>query len=1239
LHPRRWAVLLASLALLVPAGPLPATAAPPGTPPASTGSAYQLTLVTGDRVRVTTRTGAPDQVEFVPHRGSRSDSAVTTYSGGHTFVVPSAARSAVASGRLDRSLFDVTTLIAQRYDDKRSGVLPVIVEYAGSPATARTRSRGAALAGTTRNRPLASIGARAATVRKSSASAFWDAVAPEQRVATTIERISLDDRVEVALDQSVPQIGAPSAWQRGLTGKGVKIAVLDTGVDASHPDLTGRVTSANFSDAPDAGDHDGHGTHVASIAAGTGAASEGRYKGVAPEATILSGKVLDDTGSGHESGIIAGMEWAAAQGAAVANLSLGTFDPGDGTDPLSQALNRLSKDTGTLYVVAAGNCYAPEPRTVTSPGAADEALTVGSTDRDGGLSDFSCRGPRRGDGALKPELSAPGRDIVAARASGTPADQPVGEHYAAHSGTSMATPHVTGTAALLAQAQPGWKADRLKARLVSSADPQTGSGVSEQGAGRVDADQATDGSLAVDVAELELGTLRWPFPADDAVARTLTYTNPSDSPVTLDLTTQMDQDVTAPRLSTTEFVVPAGGQASVTVTTNRGAGGAGMYSGRVVATPAGADPLVTTVGWYAEPESYDLTVKGINRDGSPATADLAIGRPDGGSTGDLGPGVPMRDGTAAVRLPAGTYDIATLFQQAATDDRQEQWTTLGSGDVQLTQDRTVVLDARRGNPVDVSVRDTGEVNFRERTMTILRMDGQGTVQNGTGVSITGVPRQFFAVPTDKPALGSAEFSTGARLEQWPFRAAVKGGPGIPVADFYFGPRFTGTMNLAVADAGTAKPEELAGVRGKLALIQATETTSVGAQAYAAQQAGAKAVLFHEPAIAGPNGVSSFWYYDGEVLDVTIPAMRTSRVAAADLLARVRSGTATVKVTGAAATAFTYDLMVPRDRVPADPGVRLTRSDFAVFDESFGTPGAAVPVSESRHGLSPAGADFGGWLAPPIPAPYRRTSYVQANQTTWSSTVVLDNGGANHGFWSPGRVYRPGRADAMRWFTPVTGPTVPAADVIYGQGVRRIDGGLGVSFFPFGHGPDVFDDPFTAEGEADIVVERDGDVLGEAPSAGVWLDVPAEPGAYRITLDTRRNTLVWQYSTASHAVWEFRSSGAEDELMPVMLADLDVPQADLRNQVRTGRPVTITLGLRHQTGSTASRITSATLELSYDGSHWTKLPLRSTGDRSYVATVTHPAAQAGKAPTLRVTAGDAAGGKLTQEVTRAYGLTR
>ena len=204
-------------------------------------------------------------------------------------------------------------------------MLPVIVQYAGSPATARSRARRSVLAGAAQTRRLTSIGARAAMVRKSAAAAFWDSLAAGHRLAGD-GRAGLARRPgagrarpERAADRRTRSVAA-RPHRQGREDRRPRHRRRRAAIPTS-PAGSPR---QNFTDAPDAGDHYGHGTHVASIAAGTGAASGGKYKGVAPDATLLNGKVLDDTGSGFESGIIAGMEWAAAQGAAVVNLSLGS---------------------------------------------------------------------------------------------------------------------------------------------------------------------------------------------------------------------------------------------------------------------------------------------------------------------------------------------------------------------------------------------------------------------------------------------------------------------------------------------------------------------------------------------------------------------------------------------------------------------------------------------------------------------------------------------------------------------------------------------------------------------------------------------------------------------------------------------------------------------------------------------------------------------------------------------------
>ena len=138
------------------------------------------------------------------------------------------------------------------------------------------------------------------------------AVVPVQANTGGISRVSLDSKVELSLSDTVAQVGAPEVWADGLDGTGVTVAVLDTGVDVEHPDLADRVMQTeSFVPGQSVTDVDGHGTHVASTIAGTGAASDGVEKGVAPGAQLVVGKVLGDDGFGAESWIIDGMEWAA----------------------------------------------------------------------------------------------------------------------------------------------------------------------------------------------------------------------------------------------------------------------------------------------------------------------------------------------------------------------------------------------------------------------------------------------------------------------------------------------------------------------------------------------------------------------------------------------------------------------------------------------------------------------------------------------------------------------------------------------------------------------------------------------------------------------------------------------------------------------------------------------------------------------------------------------------------------
>jgi serine protease AprX len=289
--------------------------------------------------------------------------------------------------------------------------------------------------------------------------------------------------VEAKLDVSVPRIQAPLVWQAGFRGQGMKIGVVDTGIDASHADFEGRVVAMKSFVGGDGTDDNGHGTHVASISAGTGVASSGKFQGVAPAASLYVAKVLDANGGGTMSGVMAGIEWAVDQGVHVINLSLGSNGPCDGTDALSTLCDEAVQQRGVVVCVAAGN-EGPGASTVGSPGCARWVVTIGAVDDSDRVTSFSSRGPTS-DGRIKPDLVFPGAGIVAAQAKGTALGAVIAPGYVQLSGTSMATPHATGSVALLLQAKSSLTPNQVKWALLTTALNLT-ENPNSQGSGRGD---------------------------------------------------------------------------------------------------------------------------------------------------------------------------------------------------------------------------------------------------------------------------------------------------------------------------------------------------------------------------------------------------------------------------------------------------------------------------------------------------------------------------------------------------------------------------------------------------------------------------------------------------------------------------------------------------------------------------------------------------------------------------------
>jgi hypothetical protein len=671
------AVLLSAV-LAVGWAPVPAPADPVARPAASQFLGA-VTLITGDHVAVR-RVGARLVPQVQPAAGREHLHFATTGVGDSLSVVPADAWAAVRTGQLDERLFDVAALLRDGFGDAGRTDIPLIVQGA-PPADATVTHR------------LSTVDAVAVRQPKDSTADFWH--------SRGAGRIWLDGIRRPSLDTSVEQIHAPSAWDAGYTGKGVPVAVLDTGIDATHPDLRRQIlASKNFTTDKDVRDLDGHGTHVASTIAGTGKAADGRYTGVAPGAKLLVGKVCGGYGC-PESAILAGMEWATAQGAKVVNLSLGGPDTA-ADDPLELAVERLTTERGALFVVAAGNDGGYGAETVSSPASADAALAVGAVDDQDALASFSSRGPRVRDAALKPEITAPGVEIMAAlsRYSERGGKR---DRYVALSGTSMATPHVAGTAAILAQRHPDWTGPRLKAALLASAEPRDAE-VYAQGAGRVDAGRAVTQTVTTEPTTVSIGRMAWPHEDDESVTRTVTYRNDSAEPtdLALSLTTRGPSGAPVPdgmfRLGASTVTVPARGTATVEVTVNTALPAEeGTFGAHVIATGAGVH-VSTPVAVDREPESYDLTLKTLDATGAPTDDHYSFVF---GLDRERYRPVPGVGGAGTLRVRAGTYHVDTAISTPRADGLYDSAKVVHPT-VEVRGDTTVVLDARSARKIAVT---------------------------------------------------------------------------------------------------------------------------------------------------------------------------------------------------------------------------------------------------------------------------------------------------------------------------------------------------------------------------------------------------------------------------------------------------------------------------------------------------------------------------------------------------------
>ncbi|MFI1030663.1 S8 family peptidase [Streptomyces sp. NPDC020951] len=1226
-----WAV--AGAAGLV-AGAVAPAAAGPGSPVTEPGASPQsvttpdtrqgatstqtVTLITGDTVSLTTGADGKNAVDVRRGKGREAATFLSSEKNGEVSVLPTDAIPLIKAGRLDAALFNVTQLVSQGYSDAKTGATPVIATYSKGSATPEGARRTLALPG---------IDGAALSAKKSTA--FWADIAPAlgteptakaaRQLGEGIDKIWLDAQVKASLDVSVPQIGAPEVWQAGYDGKGVKVAVLDTGVDTGHPDLAGKIAeSTSFVPDQPVQDGHGHGTHVASTIVGSGAASDGRLKGVAPGAELLVGKVLGNDGRGQSSWIIAGMEWAAHSGAKIVSMSLGGTATG-ASDVLSETVDELSASTGALFVVASGNA-GPYEQSVGTPGIADSALTVGAVDKSDKLASFSSRGPRLGDSAVKPEITAPGVAITAARAAGTsmPGGTPVDDYYTTASGTSMATPHVAGAAALVAQAHPDWTGEQIKQSLAGTAKTNDVNSVFEQGDGRVDAVRAV-GQGVFATSALSFGK----FEDGDTgvVGKDITYTNTTDR--TVELTVSSTLAAAAPGAGA--VTVPAKGTATVPVSVDPAAQDQGRYTGHITATADGIK-VTTAVGFEKAPKTYDLKVSLLGRDGKAPTGgsiytlmELNSAYPD--EYGFLGTGWTWQ-------VPAGTYAISTWIPDRDGGGVAVGTSVVSSPEIKVGADTEVVLDARKA--VEIKPKTKQDSEFKGFSTNVHR-EGPGNAW-GLTYSQGFWTDHVYVTPTPKVTIGSLEFSAKFRLYAKELTASVTSPEKTELSSLYYSQTYndfplkiSGDHKVRAVDAGGGTEADFAGldVKGKVAVVRVGATDRAQSALDNATKAGAGYLIVY-------RDKPGFWI---EAVDraTTVPLMIATGEEGAELTSLLKTGKkVTLKLGGTPVSPYVYNVLVAQSgSISADQTYSLDKSNTVKRHARYYGATAGEIGADTLYTFRPWQL-FGIESSVYMQLGTERDEYYYVDPDTRTWHTVYPNWNTFRGQWSPLRTFSEAGTEKTteNWLRQAVRPGTSEE---YGLSERTGDK-LTMSVAELtdstpGHYGYIDGTDNTAKGK----LYADGQLVGDSLLGGYGVfDVAADKASYRFDLDVQRRAAWAKYSTSTHTEWTFASAHTDTSTaLPLLTVGIAPKGLDLLNRADGKRELEVALPVADQLGSV--RASSLKAWVSYDdGASWKEVKVKN-------GTARFKAAKGAETVSLRVRAADRNGNGIDQTVLRAFGL--
>ncbi|MDX3073983.1 S8 family serine peptidase [Streptomyces sp. MI02-7b] len=813
------------------------------------------------------------------------------------------------------------------------------------------------------------------------------------------------------------------------------------------------------------------------------------------------------------------------------------------------------------------------------------------------------------------------------------------------SGTSMAAPHVTGAAVLLAQKHPQWSARQIKDTLLSTSALTPDYTPYQAGAGRLDVGAAYLRDQVVATGSVDVGLVRWTKDRKhDPVKRKITYINTTGSAVTLRLTVDRGASPAgAFTLAADHVTVPAHGTSTVEVVAAPTGLAAGQYGAQVIAR-SGAGVVHTAVGMSVESERYDLTVHLKDSAGKPVSGGVEIVGADGKSTY-----VWVPDGRLTSRWVPGSYTLVSMMDvEGRNGPHSLGYAVLTEPEVELKADREVELDASRIRQVKVDTPKPTAVTTSRVDLYRSFTSSEPTYKDAQALyeimMISPEYDSLWALPTKSEVKkGSFVFTTRIRAKQTPLKITygrhslddtVLVQPGsAPFQD--------GASHVEAVFAGTGRPADYAGLsaRGKAVIVRADAEVTPADRMAAARAAGAEFLLV----VNNADGRLVDWYGnpDGRTAG-PIPVASVTVDEGADLIKAITSpGTTKLKVEAHPSPEYLYDLAdYHQGGIPDDPSAATDPGSLARVDNVFASP-AGKEIRESRednppYQERPAAFPYNVYQRVP-PVVFPREPVAPGPRTDWVSADVRwqQYAGVADGMTTYTDIvsYRPGSVQSEHWYGPIIRPRFLSFELPhrYGDFMQGIikgygDGGSAHS----GSAPHLSTDRDFA------LYQGDTKIMGNFP------DGPDEFGVgglapqklpYRLVVDTRGDTDITPYSATTHTEWSFQSSTADDQPIPLVQLDYDTA-VDLAGWAKrtsdfSVKPVVL--------GSDDAKdgVSSVKLEVSYDdGASWQPQELRAA--KGTWQAQLHAPARAGYV-SIRVTAKQHNGGGITQTVTRAFGL--